>query len=149
MRPYVVRIDWRLLPTMVEDLIHAGNVEGVSALFLEHSKDVESAIKLAEGIVKRLSSGVSMSVDSTILTTTSPADAVGHVFCTIPNVQFLQPKGRFDLVFGSNQLALRSKQLNFEIDWENVEYLLSIPRKVRNRFCLFRFFAQLIRMLSV
>ena len=56
------------------------------------------------------------------------------VHCTLQKISFLSPRGKFDIQFGKQALALvDNKGMSYVVSFDTVTHILKLPKKVRTR----------------
>jgi len=101
-------------------------------IFNVNSKDDKvEALAMVEKAVVRLATAISsrIKINETATNAAAAESSFGTSLCTVNNIPFLQPRGKFMLDMGSEGVALTNAkaELAFSCTWTNVVSVLRFP----------------------
>eukprot|EP00953_Heterococcus_sp_UTEX-ZZ885_P034803 18005-Heterococcus_DN1.PRE.2 len=121
-----------------EEAVQAGDAQLLSNLILASSSSPQHAVELLQRCLATFKPATGgQTTERPVPSTAAPAPAVAppavpvalaEVLATLPAVQCIQPRGRFDLALSKDSFTLQGKAGNLTVAWSQVQHVICLAK---------------------
>jgi hypothetical protein len=121
-----------------EDAVKAGDAELLSKLIIASSSSPQQAVELLQRCLATIKPANDQVTEQPVPLTAAPAPVaaaaaavapvLAEMLATLPAVQCIQPRGRFDLALSKDSFMLQGKAGTFTVAWSQVQHVICLAK---------------------